>query len=341
MHKRNKGGIAVQAIVMLFFILIIVGGLNALLSTQILAVHKIADRSDELLKLQDEARKIVALLSEDSTPESDSALELKNLNDKIAGLFEGATIESCSDNLNPYFARKNIFEKTDLKKWMASGQGIDQWQQWREDNFLAVTDGPWLKDFFDKEVIEKKFSYYGYINFNNTDEFVLRRIYSDAVGEEGSEAFHSRVQSLLLQGKILDREGLKTFLQLDYEKLYPMMNTESSWNVHFLDPETLREILRYPAYAIAEPDSKFSMIMTTRASGELAPALFVSFIDKPKDAPVFTYLGTKTWFYRIEIKKKFLNYRIIVMQLPPESDTMTEEKYRIVEERTFRETIEE
>jgi len=297
-------------------------------------ISRSSEREQLRRALWEEGQRIVALLASDSTPESDSPLD-----PAWAGLCGSekpgvsAALEDVSSRLNANWVQKSLFQKTSLGELLQPGHTAQELQQRREDKGISTDINSEYGDLIREGALGRYFSGYCYANLNTTDEFALRKLYSIRMADlEGAEVFHARWQQAMIQKKALKRSDLKEILGLDYGKLYPLMNVEPSFNVHFIDVMLLTQLLSIADLKIPNPAESVQLILSARDRSELSREELRRVIGAAEDNMIYQYLGVTTWFWRITIAKGAFRLEMIVARIPADDGgaarfIVTEERY--------------
>jgi hypothetical protein len=332
----HDGSVSVLVLVLLVLLTAAAGG-GALLLNAALTQQRRSEASYALRgSLQAEAERVIAALASDPTPQSDSMLDPVWTAIQSPGL-EGAavTLADVSSALDPNWVQKNVFSKTGLKALLKDQGAADVLQQRREDNGFFVDLADAYGDLFVEGALDKHFTAYGYANINVTDEFALRKLYALRTGEDdAAEAFHAKVQQLLIEQKILKPGELKTFLGSAYDRLYPVMNAEPIMNAHYVDALTLTELLAYPDLKVPHPQEAAQAILNSRERSELSSAELKLMVGAPSTSRIYQYLGVITWFWRITASKGKSSLELIVARAPGSPDAPAQ--FAIVVERFSR-----
>jgi hypothetical protein len=302
--NRQAGSIAVNVLIVVAFLSVAAAGLLILLARWFPDAERDRDRAQTHAKLDGMLAEAAAHLGTDPTPDSDSAA------DPVwdwAGSTAAVTIEDASSRIDPNWVRKSLFEKTDLARLFSPGSGVtgapaDYLQQLREDRGFFADIGAGYHMLFSPQVLAAYMTPWAYANINVTDEFALRKLCKIRTGDAAAaEAFHTRIQQLLQQERIVEEKDLRSFLGAEFDRLYPAVNALPVWNVHFLPELLLRELLRYPDYGIKSPDRKAEQLLALRQSGEITPADLLSIVGLPANHVIYQYLGTTTWFWKMTV----------------------------------------
>ena len=245
---------ALQVFLLLLFLSVILAGGSSFIMLALRETVKARDASRLEAELNDALDRLLAVLMNDPTPEADSFSDPVW---KAVSENEMLRLRDVSSALNPNWVRKNLFEKTNLGALFTSGFDASALQQYREDSGFHLDIRAGYGSFFDDKTLDRYFTPYGWANLNTSDEFALRRLAELRSGDAGfAEIFHSRIQSMPLEKKLVKPEEIKAFLADGCDMLFPAVNAEPSFNVHFLDPRILEALLSYPDFNIREPASR-------------------------------------------------------------------------------------
>jgi hypothetical protein len=331
--ERQGGSISMTALSILVLMASVVAGVALILQASLSYSGRSAQRDSIRLPLEQEAERVIRALSEDPTPEADCPLD--PVWDAVAEPeTEGVkiTLEDVSSRLDPNWIQKAVLEKTHLGEMLQTGRTAAELQQRREDNGFSIDLQSEYGDLIKEETLQKYFSPYGYANINTTDEFALRRLYALRTGDDpGSEVFHARVQRLLTEKKILKPSELRVFLGAEFDALFPVMNAEPIYNVHFIDPLLLTELLSYPDWKIRAPSRAARLILDSRSGTELTARELRKIIGAAENNRIYQYLGATTWFWKIVVSTEKASLEIIAARLPAEGEAAAQ--YLIAEER--------
>jgi hypothetical protein len=335
-----SGGESGAASLAVFSLLVLCAALTAggaLLLDASFAVEKRGARAGrDTRELDVEARRVVALLADDPTPDADSPTD-PVWAELDAPLAAGAIVglKDVSSALNPNWAQKAVFTKTVLKSLLRDEACADALQQRRQDRGFATDLVAAYGDLFAEGALAAYCTCYGYANVNTTDEFALRSLYALRTDDPaGAEAFHVAVQGLLAQRKLLGRDDMRVLFGPAYDMLSPVMNVEPGMNVHFIDPRVLAALLAYPDLEVPDPSGAALEILGAREAGELSQKDLRRMIGAPETSRIYAYLGVVTWFWKVSVAREGLRHELIVARVPGEPGAPV--RFAIVEERTER-----
>jgi hypothetical protein len=316
--RREEGSASPGVLAVLILLAAALAGLTAILPTARSYERRSRETQAGRERLEKAANEVLEALTADPTPGSDSLFD--PVWNRVNREADGVTVElrDISSRLNPNYVRKKLLEETALKGLLAPGATPESLQQYREDKGLSASLAHY-RDFFPASM-EKYLTCYGWANVNTTDEFVLRSLHRYRKGSrEEAEAFHSRIQTLLADRRIVAEAELPGFLGADAGILEPTLSAVPSWNVHFLDPFLLGEILAYPPYGLAEPSKKSSLLLGERGFGELSESRVAVILGVPENHVLLHYLGTRTWFWEIRARND-RGWFVLVAARDPRAD---------------------
>lgn len=257
----------------------------------------------------------VAALESDSSPESDSPLDAAYSIRSLEGI--PITISEASSALNPNWLRKGLLEDTSLSSLLKPGTSPADLQQYREDEGLSQDLGHYA-DFFSGDEAMALVSTYSYPCIGACDEFALRRLCLDATGDSlAADALLGAAQAQLKTGKAIDEAGLRGLLGLRYDALSTVVTAQAQMNVNFLPEKILKAVVGYSAWGIPDADKKWQAIALSRESSPISKELLLSVLKLKADHPVFAYLGTRSFFWRIEAESEGLRMEAIAARALP------------------------
>jgi len=331
---RNRDGSAsILALTILILIASVAAGGALVLQAALSSISRSSERERLRHLLHEEGERITALLAADPTPEADSPFDpvwASLTSPRARGL--RVALEDVSSRLNANWVQKSLMQKKDFGDFLQRGRTPGELQQRREDRGISPDIGSEYGDLIDADALSRCFSGYGYANINTTDEFALRTLYSIRMADPaGAEVFHSRWQQTMIREKSVKRSDLREFLGLDYGKLFPVMNVEPAFNVHFIEPLLLTRLLSISDLKIPEPAESAQLILSGRDRCEITAEGLRRMIGATDDNMIFQYLGVTTWFWRITVSLGAWRLQLIVARIP--SDRGSHARFLIAEER--------
>jgi hypothetical protein len=291
------------------------------------------DYNDRRIRADAIIKGIIGDLKDDPSPESDSADDpVWSWNGKERDGFI-VSLRPLSDRLNLNFARKSLFETSEIASLFLPGMNGAKLRERREEKGLSLENSAWA-EFFDVANIEKYFSNYTWAHINLIDGAGAERLADKMRGSgEGCGVLKKRLKSIAASQTHIDRQNLKETLGRDYEAFFPLLNAEPLINVHLAEPLILKALISYPAFRVRHKEWAYLEILRRREHGVLGPDDLQTIFGLKPESPLLQYLGTNTWFWEITIKHQVsgLSRKTIICRLPPENDH--ERSYSIIEER--------
>lgn len=322
----SEGGfVSVKALTLIIFLAAVVTGLILFMTTSFTYERKSVHESESRQALRARAREVVEVLLKSDTPKADSRMDGVWTELPVIG-GDGYIIDltDMSSRINPNGVRKTLLERTDLRSLLLPEISPGTLQQYREDEGVLPRIETSFSAYFTKEAFSEPFlTGYSYFNINVTDEFVLRKLCEVRTGDPlRAEIFHAKIQDALTEQRIITREELKDFMGNEYAELFPVINAEPEWNVHFAPEYLMGEILSYPAFEVKNPKAVLARILEYRENAELTEEDLRGIIGKEEDNRVYQYLGTITWFWLITVTEQDSDnmYSLIVARMPAAED---------------------
>jgi hypothetical protein len=337
---RNNGSTTVLILGVLGFLSIVTLSAYVFLEYSIKEIYKneaVEQQRNELIK---EAETVMSFFLDDMTPYADS---------RIDAVWEH--VENCEDrgiqirltDISSYFGvnwiRKEMLNYGNLLKF---GKSSDELQQYRWDTGIHLNMDPDYLDFFTHDVLNQYFTPYNFFNINICDEFALENLYFVRTGDrDKARLFRQRIQDFWKGSKpgkprMIEPADLKSFLGLEYKRLFPLINAEPVFNVHFVPEEIISQLFSYQYHSV--PHNVLEYIMDRRMTQEWSISELEMIIgEKYKKTFLHHYIGVTTWFWQIEITSSNdglspLTLRWIVVRIPQESEREDEIEYRLLEE---------
>jgi len=337
---RDNGSTTVLILGVLGFLSIITLSTYLFLEYSIKEIYRneaIEQRKNALIN---EAEKVMDLFLNDVTPYADSRIDAvwehaKNSEDR--GIQIRLTDISSYYGVN--WIRKEMLNHGNLLKF---GKSSDELQQYRWDTGIHLNMEPDYLDFFPPVILNRYFTTYNFFNINICDEFALENLYFVRTGDrDKARLFRQKIQDFWKGSKpgkprMIEPADLKSFLGLEYARLYPLMNAEPVFNVHFMPEEILSQLFTYEYHSV--PHNVLEFLVGGRMNQEWSIGeLEVIIGDNYKKTFLHHYIGVTTWFWQIEITSSndehgSLTLRWIVVRVPQDSEREDEIEYRLLEE---------
>ncbi|MCK5201200.1 MAG: hypothetical protein KAR21_22755, partial [Spirochaetales bacterium] len=126
---------------------------------------------------------------------------------------------------------------------------------------------------------------------------------------------------------IITETELLTTAGSDYATIYPIIGTLPEMNVHFIPEFILEQVLSYPygGELIDNNSSILNTLLSLRMSDEIKPKELQGLIEtEDLQERVFHHLGTKTWFWKVEVATKKTAIEAIIVCIPVAGEKTSE-----------------
>lgn len=322
-EQSTSGSVTVNLLIVIAFVAVLIGAAFAYINRWFPTAAEEVRIDQVHAQLDSTLSKLMATLASDPTPESDSITDPVWI--WIASQSgTQISLKDVSSRIDPNWVRPDLLDKTTLHllftpSGQVTGAPSAYLRQYRFDHGFYSDLSAGYGMLFSSLTIAQYLTPWSYANINVTDEFALQKLYAVRTGDEAAaEVFHTEIQQLLRERRIVKEGDLQSFLGNDYDKLYPVVNALSLWNVQFLPELILRQTLAYPPFKVKDPQSKADTILSLRAETEITPDRLRQIIGLPDGHPIYQYLGTTTWFWKATIGYKDVTLVAVLCRLPPD-----------------------
>ncbi len=275
--------------------------------------------------LRTEIDEIIVQLEEDPTPASDA------YNDPVwtyirnqASKYERLELRDLSSYINLNWTRTVFIERTELRKFLIDGAAAGNVKSRRSEIGFVLDLNKYYSDFIKTEALDAYFTSYGYLNVNTAYEYVLKDMYAALTEDSGgAESFHSFIARNLSAKHIITEEELAAELPATYQKVFPLIGTLPSMNVHFVPEFLLEQVLRYPygEEPLENATTVINTLLSLRDGVELLPEDLHSLIDaEGLQKRILHHLGTKTWFWQVNIVIGKTAAEAVIVCLPKQNE---------------------
>lgn len=121
------------------------------------------------------------------------------------------------------------------------------------------------------------------------------------------------------------------------KKLFPLINTVPSMNVNYMDTNVLTLYLKNKKYGIKKPDEKIAALSSLTKVRSVDRSLLSSILDVPYTNAIFSVLGVKTSFWKVEYVSGELRYCMIICAVPLKEDESKIDRYELLSWGKYRE----
>ncbi|MFP4364410.1 MAG: hypothetical protein ACLFR1_11160 [Spirochaetia bacterium] len=319
-----RGSVTVFAIVFLFFFTALAAGAFVLVRAGFFLTSTVSDEDDEIQEYHEVVIQIIQLMKNDSNTRADCRFDSYMQPDRQVSRDFLVRINDVSSRINPNFIEENLFTETDLDSLFLPGVTAQNLQDFRDERGLSLEIREHYQHIFTETAFADYLTPYGYANINCTDEFVLEDLYYLRTGDEqGADLFHAAVQNMRASLQLFSEDDLPIILGGNYEVLANIIHTEPVWNIHFLPEEILSAVLNYGPFEIEGPLQRADRIQVHSATVGIDPSMLRTLVGAHSGSRIYAYLGTITWFWKIEVEGNAGTYECIVARLPGDQDDPT------------------
>lgn len=321
MNKTDSAFSAIQALFSLFFISVVAIALQGIIYVSRSLVEREKSKINHRDNLISIAEKIKNELVNDESPDSDSLVDsFWRQNGESGGIT--IKIEDLSSKMNINFFPKEIILETDLINKIEVLDSYEQIDKYIEENGLIYSSNE-VSSIISPEVYESWFSPFGIANINFSSQIGLEKLSADLVGSREEAFFFLQKRDNLRKNKQLiqtetDFEFLAGVL---YENITPIVSLQPQMNIHFIDINVLEALLSYKSYNIKDWKNKEERLLEMRETQEISREKLNEILEINNSHPLFYVLGTRTWFWKIEINnEKYAYQETIFMEQDPNSN---------------------
>ncbi|MCL2128898.1 MAG: hypothetical protein FWH35_00905 [Treponema sp.] len=286
--KNEEGTIELGAVVILFFLSSLLAGSVLFLSSNMTYFTRnsrdVAEKNQADLLLGEIIKKMQPLKEHEY--DDNNNFILKSL---CSDYFSyNLKFEDISSGYHLDFLTDEDLADPLLCKYLFNADSSSSFVEWRDNNGLSKDKTHWRS--FIKENAWASCVSYGWVNLNQINSFAFRAI-------------------------------TQSFKTNNPEKLFPLVNNLPLINVNMVNPESLTPLIFRPSFNIEEPEEKAEAFLNKLAQGSVLVSDISSYLEIPKDNLLFTYLGTKTTFWKINyIYREGLLIEAIVAAIPYEAN---------------------
>lgn len=326
---KENGFSSIQTMLILLILSFTVLGLGTGISMTQNYYQKNDKVQQDIILLEEEIYAIINQLEMDPAPESDSMDDpvwsyIKKRSDKYVHI----ELTDVSSRINLNWVRPVFFERTELKKYLLNGVSPDMLKDHRNEIGYIMDINLAYSELIAPGVLGIFFTPYSYLNVNTAYEYALKDMYEIITGDSaGGISFHSFIAGALSEKHIITEEELSTEIGQYYNSVYPVISVLPEMNIHFIPEFILKQVLSYPygGEVIKNSSTIFTALLSDRDNNEISPVELRGLIEtEGLQERVFHHLGTKTWFWKVEIATEHTTAEAIIICFP---DTGTEKDY--------------
>lgn len=318
---KESGFSSIQTIFILFILILSVLGLGTDITLTTEFYQKNENIQNNLEALQHEVKAIIDQLNKDPTPWSDSPFDpVHDYISRQSEKYEYLKLTDVSSRINPNWVRSVFFKKTDLKNLLKNGVSPDSFRDYRNEIGSVMDMVSGYSGLIGSDALEKYFTPYSFLNVNTAYEYVLRDMYALITGNsDTADNFHTFIAGALSEKHIITEKELNHAAAKDYDAIYPVISTLPEMNIHFIPEFILKQVINYPygGKKIENSSSIVDTLLAVRRNEEVTPEKLHNLIDtKGLQKRVFQHLGTKTWFWKLEIETRKTAVEAIIVCFP-------------------------
>lgn len=335
MNKTDSAFSAIQALFSLFFISVVAIALQGIIFVSRGSVEREKSKINHRDNLISIAENIKNELLNDESPDSDSLVDsFWRQNGESGGIT--IKIEDLSSKMNSNFFPKEIILETDLINKIELLDSYEQIDKYIEENGLIYSSNE-VSSIISPEVYEPWFSPFGIANINFSSQIGLEKLSADLVGSnENVFLFLQRRNNLLKNKQLIQTETDFQFLTgVLYEKFSSIVTLQPQMNIHFIDKNVLEALVSYRPYNIEGWRSKADRLLEMREHQEITRDRLIEILEINNSYPLFYALGTKTWFWKIEVSDDKYVYQEILF-VEPKEVVLEEKVYFIINRKLYR-----
>jgi hypothetical protein len=110
---------------------------------------------------------------------------------------------------------------------------------------------------------------------------------------------------------------LEELLSPSEAQVFPSIAVAAPMNVNFVPAPILSALIGYPDYGILDAQDRARVLIAERDARELTMERVYGLLGVARENPVYRYLGTKTWFWRLRMQQDGVALEAIVARMPP------------------------
>jgi hypothetical protein len=293
---------------------------------------------DDRAALRKEAERLIGIMCEDATPEADSPLDQIWSELKLASTNElSITLEDVSSRINPNSAFDYLLNISNI---FMPGQNYGVLHKFRTENGLQNNISTAYAEFFSKDALRFYCSEYTFFNINTSNESMLYLLFEQRSGKKAeTTTFPNQLRSMRTNKKLITEATIRDVLGPDFDTVYPFIGCKPDLNVNLVKKNILNAVINMVknTFKVELKDGLIDAILLIREKTEIQDKQLSELIQpKFKNTILESYLGCKTWFWRLIIKKPALAYQCIIMRIPSlPGEKETSSRLRIVDETYF------
>lgn len=327
-QSSSRGYISLSILLLLLFISLILSSMIYFYHSSLLQSHELKTKIENTHALQNTFTTLLSFMHTSSSPYSDSQFDawneqIKELEQKTNSFI---SILPISDKINinhatvEFLSNKTITNTLKRKTSMTSS-----FQEYRFKHGISLDFSGHYQDFFTDPSFLEHTSPWTWCNINNSDLFVIELLLSS----DNNEQVIQHIKQSRAENEMITSIG--RLPDLNKAEDVGILATASLYNVNYIEESLLWGIIEYigsftdKKRSIANPESVYTVIIAERRENEITPEALVNIL-KPEiqPHPIFSYLGTITWFWKITISTSSTTLEAVICKVPaPENPLYT------------------
>jgi hypothetical protein len=264
--KREEGAVELGAVIILLFVSAMFAGSVLFIQANMTYFRRNSLEQEEKIKAENLLKEIVRSFQPLKDYEYDAVDNplLFDLQNTYADY--DLVIIDVSSGYHLDFLTDSDLHDTKLKEFLFRGGNPSEFIAWRNSHGLSTSKTVW-RNFLRDEAWDSCVSY-GWIHASQTNSFAF------------SVASTSYETS-------------------DLKSLFPLVNEMPLINVNMVSPDIITPLIMRPAFGVKKPSEKAETLKNKLLQGRVILSDLSSYLEIPKNHVLFTYLGTKTAFWKI------------------------------------------
>ncbi|MDR0455442.1 MAG: hypothetical protein LBH20_02000 [Treponema sp.] len=264
--KREEGAVELGAVIILFFVSAIFAGSVLFIQANMTYFRRNSFEQEEKIKAENMLKEIVRSFQPLKGYDYDAVNNplLLDLQNKYADY--NLAIMDISSGYHLDFLTDSDLHDTRLREFLFRNGNPSEFIAWRNSHGLSTVKTAW-RSFLRDEAWDSCVSY-GWIHTSQTDSFAF-----------------SVVSASYKTG--------------DLKSLFPLVNQMPLINVNMVSPDIITPLIMRPVFEVKKPSEKAETLKNKLLQGQVILSDLSSYLEIPKNHALFTYLGTKTAFWRI------------------------------------------
>jgi hypothetical protein len=207
----------------------------------------------------------------------------------------GATLEDAGSRINLNWISARVLSNSPPILTLFTRGSPEELQAYRRKVRFGTMVGAY-DAFFDPNVLHRYFTAWTPMNVNTVDEFAFENIMAQAMGDASARAmWRERLREKRLSNTTFRTEAeLRTWFGTAWDRVSLFVTTIPEWNANTIDQFLLGAVLACSDFALSDPASAASAIVTARKQRYLSDSDLRTIIGLPQENPIWMYLGSES-----------------------------------------------